>query len=130
MPAASRCVAVMTAWYLLHCKAGQEARAQTNIDNQGYRCQLMKIARQKILRGKRIQCIEPLFPNYIFIEMDASSANFNALRSTRSVNSSVRFGSKLVKALCVSVVVRILLCLRKTGCFSFSGLTTDSCVFK
>ena len=80
------------AWYLLHCKAKQEDRAQLNIENQGYSTYLPKIAGQKILHGKRIECLEPLFPNYIFIQLDDSTANFNALRSTRGVKGFVRFG--------------------------------------
>ena len=82
----------MEAWYLLHCKGKQEERAQLNIENRGYTTCLPQIKRQKIVQGKRVECIEPLFPNYIFIQLDSSTANFNALRSTRGVNSFVRFG--------------------------------------
>ena len=71
------------AWYVLHCKGKQEQRAQHNIENQGYTTCLPRIKRQKIVQGKRVECIEPLFPNYIFIQLDSSTANFNALRSTR-----------------------------------------------
>ena len=82
----------MNAWYLLHCKGKQEERAQLNIENQGYTTCLPQIKRQKIVQGKRVECIESLFPNYIFICLDKNTANFNALRSTRGVNSFVRFG--------------------------------------
>lgn len=82
----------MEAWYVLHCKAQQEDRARLNIENQGYTTCLPHIKRQKNLRGKRLECIEPLFPNYIFIHLDSNTANFNALRSTRGVNDFVRFG--------------------------------------
>ena len=82
----------MSAWYLLHCKARQENRAQLNIENQGYSTCLPQMKRQKILRGKRIDCIEPVFPSYIFVHLDKKTANFNALRSTRGVNGFVRFG--------------------------------------
>ena len=81
-----------TAWYLLHCKGRQEDRAQLNIENQGYTTCLPQIKRQKIVQGKRVECIEPLFPNYIFIHLDNNTANFNALRSTRGINGFVRFG--------------------------------------
>lgn len=82
----------MEAWYLLHCKGKQEERAQLNIENQGYSTCLPRIKRQKIVQGKRVERIEPLFPNYIFIHLDSNTANFNALRSTRGVNGFVRFG--------------------------------------
>ena len=82
----------MNAWYLLHCKGQQEQRAQLNIENQGYTTCLPQIKQQKIVQGKRVERIEPLFPNYIFIHLDSNTANFNALRSTRGVNGFVRFG--------------------------------------
>lgn len=82
----------MTAWYLLHCKARQEARARVHVENQGYTTSLPQVKLQKVLRGKRTSCIEPLFPNYLFVELNVNTANFNALRSTRGVNGFVRFG--------------------------------------
>lgn len=82
----------MSAWYLLHCKARQEARAREHVENQGYTTSLPQVKLQKLLRGKRTSCIEPLFPNYLFVQLNENTANFNALRSTRGVNGFVRFG--------------------------------------
>ena len=42
--------------------------------------------------GQKTDCIEPLFPGYLFVQLDTNTANFNALRSTRGVNGFVRFG--------------------------------------
>jgi transcriptional antiterminator RfaH len=36
--------------------------------------------------------LQPLFPNYLFIQLDEHVVNFNAIRSTRGVGSFVRFG--------------------------------------
>ncbi|CUS47131.1 MAG: transcriptional antiterminator RfaH [Idiomarinaceae bacterium HL-53] len=82
----------MSAWYLLHCKARQEARAKENVENQGYATCLPRIHIKKTVRGRRTVVHEPLFPNYLFIELNPETANFNALRSTRGVNGFVRFG--------------------------------------
>lgn len=82
----------MSAWYLLHCKARQEARAKVNIENQGHRTCFPQISVKKLRRGKRTTVVEPLFPNYLFIQADPNQASFNALRSTRGVNGFVRFG--------------------------------------
>lgn len=103
----------MNAWYLLHCKARQEQRAQQNIENQGYTTCLPQIKRQKIVQGKRIERIEPLFPNYIFIQLDKSTANFNALRSTRGVNGFVRFGG--IPATVPGQVMDSILALEQTS---------------
>lgn len=82
----------MAQWYLLHCKARQEARAKLHVENQGYTTCLPTITVEKIIRGKRQIVEEALFPSYLFIEIDMESANFNAIRSTRGVNGFVRFG--------------------------------------
>ena len=79
-------------WYILHCKGGQEARAKDNVENQGYATCLPQIKQQKILRGKKADRIEALFPGYLFVHLDTGTTNFNALRSTRGVNGFVRFG--------------------------------------
>lgn len=81
-----------SAWYVLHCKTRQEARAREHVENQGYRTSLPQIRINKLLRGQRIQAIEALFPNYLFVQLNAITANFNALRSTRGVTNFVRFG--------------------------------------
>lgn len=82
----------MAQWYLLHCKARQEARAKLNIENQGYDTCLPTVKMQKTIRGKRQVVEEALFPSYLFIQIDMENANFNAIRSTRGVNGFVRFG--------------------------------------
>lgn len=82
----------MSAWYLLHCKARQEARAKLNIENQGITTCFPQISVQKLRRGKRTTVNEPLFPNYLFIQVEQEQVNFNALRSTRGVSGFVRFG--------------------------------------
>lgn len=82
----------MTAWYLLHCKAKQESRAALHLQNQGYHSYLPQWQKEKLVKGIKTTVTEPLFPNYLFVELDAASANFNAIRSTRGVNGFVRFG--------------------------------------
>ncbi|WP_157957926.1 transcription/translation regulatory transformer protein RfaH [Aliidiomarina celeris] len=82
----------MSTWYLLHCKARQEERARLNIENQGYITCLPLLTREKILRKKRTQVNEALFPNYLFVQVNPNTVNFNALRSTRGINGVVRFG--------------------------------------
>lgn len=82
----------MAQWYLLHCKARQEARAKLHIENQGYETCLPTVKLQKTIRGKRQVVEEALFPSYLFIQIDMENANFNAIRSTRGVNGFVRFG--------------------------------------
>lgn len=79
-------------WYLLHCKPRQELRAKVHIENQDYTTCLPMVKLKKTIRGKRQVVEEALFPGYLFIQVNMETANFNAIRSTRGVNSFVRFG--------------------------------------
>jgi transcriptional antiterminator RfaH len=60
--------------------------------SQGYDIFLPKIA--KVIKRKVIKtlALQPLFPNYLFIQLDKQVANFNAICSTRGVGSFVSFG--------------------------------------
>jgi transcriptional antiterminator RfaH len=79
-------------WYVLTSKPREEQRAYDNLTTQGFEVFLPKIA--KVIKKKVVKTIalQPLFPNYLFIQLDKQVANFNAIRSTRGVGSIVRFG--------------------------------------
>jgi transcriptional antiterminator RfaH len=79
-------------WYVLTSKPREEQRAYDNLISQGYDIFLPKIA--KVIKRKVIKTLapQPLFPNYLFIQLDKQVANLNAIRSTRGVGSFVRFG--------------------------------------
>ncbi|MGV3002444.1 transcription/translation regulatory transformer protein RfaH [Vibrio sp. E150_018] len=85
----------MKSWYLLYCKRGEQKRAKMHLENQGVECYYPEIEIEKILRGKRKQVMEPLFPSYIFIALeDEEHLSFTTIRSTRGVMDFVRFGGK------------------------------------
>jgi len=79
-------------WYLLYCKASEETRAGQHLQNQGIEFFHPQRAVKKIRKGIRSVQLESLFPNYLFVKLDPSTANFNAIRSTRGVSQFVRFG--------------------------------------
>ncbi|NVK20934.1 MAG: transcription/translation regulatory transformer protein RfaH [Kangiellaceae bacterium] len=78
-------------WYLVHCKAKQELRAQEHLANQGVESYLPTIELEKIIRGKRKQLTEALFPNYIFIRLNTNGQGWSTIRSTRGVRDFVKF---------------------------------------
>jgi len=58
------------AWYVVHTKPRQEARALENLQNQGFNCFLPTMQVQK-LRNQKVQTItEPMFSRYLFIQLD------------------------------------------------------------
>jgi transcriptional antiterminator RfaH len=79
-------------WYVLTSKPREEQRAYDNLTMQGYDIFLPKIAQVSTNRELKQAAFQPLFPNYLFIQLDKQVANFNAIRSTRGVGSFVRIG--------------------------------------
>lgn len=79
-------------WFLLYCKPREEARGQTNLQNQGIEAFYPTISVEKVRKGVRSVKDEALFPNYLFVKLNPATANFNAIRSTRGIASFVRFG--------------------------------------
>jgi transcriptional antiterminator RfaH len=84
----------MKRWYLLYCKRGDQKRAQQHLENQGVECFYPQIDVEKVVRGKKKQVKEPLFPSYVFVRFDyEQSPSFTTIRSTRGVVDFIKFGS-------------------------------------
>ncbi len=79
--------------YLLYCKRGEQQRAKQHLENQQVECYYPEVTVEKIVRGKKKQITEPLFPNYMFVRFDFEQGpSFITVRSTRGVSDFVRFG--------------------------------------
>ncbi|MEQ9889235.1 transcription/translation regulatory transformer protein RfaH [Pectobacterium zantedeschiae] len=83
----------MEAWYLLYCKRGQLLRAKEHLERQEVTCVSPMITLDKIVRGKRTEVCEPLFPNYLFVEFDPERIHTTTISATRGVSNFVRFGA-------------------------------------
>ena len=80
------------AWYVVHTKPRQEARALENLQNQGFNCFLPTMQVQK-LRNQKVQVItEPMFSRYLFIQLDDATQDWSPIRSTLGVSKLVSFG--------------------------------------
>lgn len=84
----------MKDWYLLYCKRSEQERAVINLDRQGVECYYPQVTVQKIVRGKRTECCEPLFPGYMFVYFDPEDISYTTIRSTRGVADFIRQGAK------------------------------------
>lgn len=82
-------------WYVIYTKRGQEDRALTNLERQGFVCYLPMLRRQKVARGAVGIIQEPLFPRYLFVQLDPSEDNsgWGTVRSTRGVTRLLMFGN-------------------------------------
>ncbi|MDU4249214.1 transcription/translation regulatory transformer protein RfaH [Pseudomonas sp.] len=78
-------------WYLVQCKPRQDLRALANLQQQHYECLLPMRQVERISHGILQLRSEPLFPGYLFIELDTLQDNWMPIRSTRGVSQIVRF---------------------------------------
>lgn len=77
-------------WYVIQCKPRQDVRALENLERQGFACYMPTLNAEKLLQGRKLLVREPLFPGYLFINLDAVNDNWYPIRSTRGVMQIVR----------------------------------------
>ena len=82
------------AWHLVHTKARQEDTAITNLQRQNFRCYMPMLYVEKVRRGKPVVVVEPMFPSYVFVQLDTSGQgqSWSPIRSTLGVRELVKFG--------------------------------------
>ncbi|HAQ48726.1 MAG TPA: transcription/translation regulatory transformer protein RfaH [Glaciecola sp.] len=68
-----------------------------HLANQSVDAFYPKVMVTKVLRGKRQTVEEPLFPNYVFAQLDHGKHNFTSVRSTRGVIGFVKQGKEYQK---------------------------------
>src|ERR1700726_1025932 len=78
-------------WYLVQCRARQEARALEHLERQGFECYRPLYERERIRRGRKYLTQAALFPGYLFIRLDRIHDNWLPICSTRGVIQIVRF---------------------------------------
>jgi transcriptional antiterminator RfaH len=96
-------------WYLVHTKSRQEDTAISNLERQNYRCYMPMIHLEKIRRGKSVVVEEPMFPSYVFVQLEnnengngisdgsGKGQSWTPIRSTLGVRDLVRFGGQSPK---------------------------------
>jgi transcriptional antiterminator RfaH len=80
-------------WHLVNTKPRREARAQENLERQGFEVFLPLITLQKVRRGKLTSVTEPMFSRYLFIRTTSIMQDLSLVRSTLGVIQLVRFGT-------------------------------------
>ncbi len=81
-------------WYALQHKPAQGDRAVEHLQNQDIACFYPKITVEKIKAGKLSKKLEPLFPGYLFVNLEQTDPMWAKLRSTRGVLRVVSFANK------------------------------------
>lgn len=89
----------MNKWLLVYCKARQESVVVENLEAQGFSVYCPTI-KKEFFREEMVarKVIEPLFPTYVFLNVDPKKQSVAPVRSTRGVRRIVRFGDQYVVA--------------------------------
>ena len=80
-------------WFLVHCKPNAVNMARQNLINQDFVVflPLQKITKRK---AKRFQTIlRPLFPGYLFVQLDPLAGHWRKINNTRGVARLVQLGA-------------------------------------
>ena len=85
----------MSSWYLLQCKPREEQRARQNLNNQGFTTYLPETKIAKRTKNGFSEVPVPLFPGYLFIQLNCKVDNYAVIRSTRGVSKLVSFGNQI-----------------------------------
>ena len=85
----------MQHWYAVQTKPRQETVAEENLRRQAFHTYFPRIKRPKHRRGTWQQSVEPLFPGYLFLQVDVEREDVAPIRSTRGVVGLVRYGNRL-----------------------------------
>ena len=80
-------------WYLAQTKVRQESVARQNLERQRYIVWLPQVYVSKARR----ECIEALFPGYLFIRLSPDTDDFGPIRSTVGVLRLVKFGTTFAR---------------------------------
>lgn len=85
----------MKRWYAVQTKPGQERLAEANLLRQDYRAYLPRLkSRRKAGGGRWISVAIPLFPGYLFVELDVTREAWRSINGTIGAIGLVSFGSR------------------------------------
>lgn len=82
----------MLRWYLIHTKPCGEVMAQVNLQRQGFGVYLPRVLLTVRRRGRWQEAIAPLFPRYLFLQLNEGRQALAPVRSSVGVSAVVRFG--------------------------------------
>ncbi len=93
----SKIINIEKKWFLLKTKTRQEKRAMENLQRQYTECYCPEVFVEKIIRGKKSQVSEILFPGYLFVNFRSPTSSIHSVKNTRGVQSFVSFDGSPVR---------------------------------
>ena len=84
----------MTRWYVVYTRTGMERMALGHLENQGYTVYLPQRLKER-RHARRIDKIKtPLFPRYLFVQLDLEIDRWHAINGTYGVGYLVTMGDR------------------------------------
>ena len=86
-------------WFVIHTKPNEEKKALANLINQEFTCYMPMYSKEIITKKKIKITPSPLFPRYLFIEVNDESIqkNIGLIRSTLGVHQLLKIGENPIK---------------------------------
>ena len=84
----------MKRWYVVYTHAGSEAMAQGQLARQDFLTYLPKYRKRRRYARRISEVTVPLFPRYIFVELDLDSQRWQAVNSTYGVSNLICMGDR------------------------------------
>jgi transcriptional antiterminator RfaH len=79
-------------WYVVHTQPNRESRAALNLRRQGFNAYLPMFKRLRRHARKTEEVSRPLFPRYLFVELDLSLERWRSIYSTFGVSQLLTAG--------------------------------------
>lgn len=84
----------MKRWYVVYTRTGMERMAFGNLEEQGYTAYLPQRLKER-RHARRIDTIKtPLFPRYLFVELDPKVDRWHAINGTYGVSYLITMGER------------------------------------
>ena len=83
----------MNRWYVASTHTKAESRALWHLGNQGYHAYLPRYRKRRTHARRTEMVSAPLFPGYIFIDVDIGVTRWHPIRSTIGVRDLIRHGN-------------------------------------
>jgi transcriptional antiterminator RfaH len=84
----------MKRWYVAQTRVRAEERARLNLERQGFRTYLPRYRRERRHARRRETVGAPLFPGYIFVELDPEHGPWRSINGTFGVNHLICRGDR------------------------------------
>lgn len=81
-------------WFAVYAKPNAELSAVTNLKRQGFDVYCPRFRKQRRHAGRVETVIRPLFPRYLFINMDMENCRWRTIHSTTGVSHLVCQGER------------------------------------